>query len=268
MQARGDVGQLLDTIADLREKVARHPMYGRIRTLEDLRVFMGLHVFAVWDFMSLLKGLQRSVTCQTLPWRPVGDAQTRRLVNEIVMEEESDVVDGEATGHFELYLRAMDEIGGDTGVIRRLIALVAEDVPLEQALVGAGVPAAAASFVRATFSFIDIDRPHVTASAFTFGREDSIPSMFRNITGMVSQHGERTATLLTYLERHCQLDEEDHGPKAVEMVRRLCNGDPGRWAEATETAKRALEARIELWDAIASALPVRSAESVLELAAD
>jgi Txe/YoeB family toxin of Txe-Axe toxin-antitoxin module len=32
-----------------------------IQSISDLRIFMKHHVFAVWDFMSLLKNIQRNI---------------------------------------------------------------------------------------------------------------------------------------------------------------------------------------------------------------
>ena len=76
---------------------------------------MEYHVYAVWDFMSLLKALQIELTCTTLPWKPVGDTKIRRLINSIVLEEESDVdADGNPSSHYEMYLDAMIECGADT----------------------------------------------------------------------------------------------------------------------------------------------------------
>ena len=57
-------------LAPLRRQVAGHPLYARVRTIEDVRIFMQSHVFAVWDFMSLLKALQRTLTCVDVPWTP------------------------------------------------------------------------------------------------------------------------------------------------------------------------------------------------------
>lgn len=68
------------------------------------------HIYAVWDFMSLLKALQRHLTCVDVPWVQVGGSQARRLVNSIVLDEESDLETGPVS-HYELYLSAMEEIG-------------------------------------------------------------------------------------------------------------------------------------------------------------
>ena len=109
-------------IAADRRALLEHPLYGRLQTLSHLAVFMEHHVFAVWDFMSLLKALQVRLTCASVPWLPQGNAQVRRLVNEIVLGEESDALpSGGATSHFELYLQAMQEAGADTSQMNQFI---------------------------------------------------------------------------------------------------------------------------------------------------
>ncbi|RZK62740.1 MAG: DUF3050 domain-containing protein [Hymenobacter sp.] len=233
-----------------------HPMYRRIQSLRDLRTFMEYHVFAVWDFMSLLKALQRDLTCTTLPWVPVGSPATRRLINEIVLEEETDVdPEGQATSHFELYLRAMREAGADTAPAERLLAALAGGASVPAALAAADAPVAVQEFVKHTFGVVASGEPHLVAAAFTFGREDVIPDMFRNL---VADLGERfpdqLGTFTYYLNRHIELDEDNHAPLAQQMVRDLCGTDPQRWQQAADIAAQGMAARVALWDGIAAAL--------------
>ena len=251
MNSQDRVSKLLVHITPLRTQLANHEMYRRLGSIDDMRVFMGSHVFAVWDFMSLLKSLQRCLTCVELPWIPLGRASTRRLINEIVLEEESDSINGVVTGHFELYIEAMNQIGADTRPITRLLHELAS-VPLNEAIACCGAPAGAVAFMRSTFSFIDTGKPHVISAAFTFGREDSIPAMFRMISNAVQLYPESMTLLSTYLIRHLQLDEEDHAPKAIEMLCDLCGDDDVKWDEAASAAYLALEARLRFWTAIAS----------------
>src|ERR1700760_2966336 len=105
-------------IEPLRKQLIEHPLYKHINSLNELSVFMEHHVFAVWDFMSLLKALQQKLTCTTLPWMPAGNANTRYLINEIVTGEESDIDEyGNRTSHFELYLKAMAQAGASAEAI-------------------------------------------------------------------------------------------------------------------------------------------------------
>ena len=75
---------------ELVDRLISHSLYAELRDEESLRIFMRSHVFCVWDFQSLLKALQRLVTCVEVPWLPTADPEARRLVNEIVLDEESD----------------------------------------------------------------------------------------------------------------------------------------------------------------------------------
>jgi hypothetical protein len=239
-----------------RQRMVSHPMYSRIQSLADLRTFMEYHVFAVWDFMSLLKALQRDLTCTTLPWVPVGSPATRRLINEIVLEEETDLdPEGRATSHFELYLRAMREASADTAPAERLLAALADGASVPAALAAADAPPAVQDFVRHTFSVVASGQPHLVAAAFTFGREDVIPDMFRNLVAdLGARFPDQLGTFIYYLNRHIELDEDNHAPLAQQMVRDLCGADPARWQQATEVAAQGMAARVALWDGIAAAL--------------
>ena len=248
-------------LGDLRQKLLTHPIYKLVDSPERLRRFMEHHVFAVWDFQSLLVALQQKLTCTTLPWIPTPDREARRLVNEIVLDEESDELpDGTHASHFELYLDAMRQAGADTGPIESLLTLLAVGIPLDRALDEARVPAAAAAFVRSSFAIIASGPAHRIVAAFTYGREDVIPEMFRPLVASLAVHDPHSwERLRFYLERHIEADDEKHGPMCRRIVASLCGDDAGKWADASATARGSLEARIDLWDAM---LPeMKSAES-------
>ncbi|MHC5538945.1 DUF3050 domain-containing protein, partial [Singulisphaera rosea] len=115
------IDRIRTRIAPLRDALLAHPVYAGIDDIDGLRRFMEHHVFAVWDFMSLLKALQRRVCCVDVPWTPPANPAACRLVNQIVLGEESDEdEEGRPSGHFELYRRAMQLCGAETGPIDRL----------------------------------------------------------------------------------------------------------------------------------------------------
>ena len=241
-------GLLLALIDPLRAKLREHPLYSSITSLDALRIFMESHVYAVWDFMSLLKTLQRSLTCVEVPWRPTEDATARRLINEIVLGEESDLYEGRALSHFELYLHAMQSCGADTAGAAELVRAVEGGQVLEDALRSA--PEESRAFVEATFAMIATSQTHRIAAAFTFGREDLIPDIFSAfIREMDERLPGRIAPFRYYLERHIEMDGDEHGPMALEMLRHLCRSKQA-WAEAADSASRALEARLAFWDGI------------------
>lgn len=113
-------------IEPARKEVTAHPIYQRIESRADMAVFMEHHVFAVWDFMSLLKSLQRDLTCVDVPWVPRGSEVSRRLINDIVLVEESDELNGGFTSHFELYRSGMGEAGADTSRLDTFLGLIGE----------------------------------------------------------------------------------------------------------------------------------------------
>ena len=251
----GSVEEIEARLAPLQARLAAHLLYARIRSLGDLRTFMQSHVFAVWDFMSLLKTLQRKLTCVEAPWAPTPFPASRRFINEIVLGEESDEYDGRPVSHFEIYLEAMEGVGADTSVIRRVAAW--PPVALD-ALRLEGVPAAARQFMDATFRVIREGSPAAQAAAFCFGREDAIPSMFRSLVRSLNRElGGNLDAFVWYLERHIEVDGEDHGPLALRMVADLCGEDARLWDEAAMAAEEALRARIALWDGVLAEIDSR-----------
>lgn len=241
---------------DLVGQLDRHPLYARVCTADDLRVFMHHHVFCVWDFMTLLKTLQRSLTCVEVPWLPTADPLARRLLNEIVLEEESDA-DGRGgyLSHFELYLAAMQDCGADTGPIQRFLSALRDGLPVPEALTHTAVPDGVCEFVRGTLAFATAGRPHEVCAAFAYGREDVIPNMFRQLVArLATQDPHRFDRFGYYLERHIHADGEKHGPLARQLTARLYGADPVKSREAEAAARQALAARLRLWDCIVERL--------------
>lgn len=246
-------------LAVTRNRLLSHPLYASLRTLDDVRVFMAHHVFAVWDFMSLLKTLQHGLTGLAVPWRPVGDPTVRRFVNELVLGEESDVDPrGGSISHFELYLDAMREAGADVGPITRLIGALQDGASLDHAFTRAQAPPSAETFVRHTFRIIDAGALHRIAAAFTLGREDVIPGMFVALVAELDRrHPGRLGLFRAYLDRHIVLDTDEHGPIARRMLAQTCADDPDRHAEAELVGVDVLRARIALWDGTLAAVRER-----------
>jgi hypothetical protein len=241
-------------IAPARATVTQHPIYRGLRTERDLITFMEHHVYAVWDFMSLLKSLQRRLTCVDIPWVPSGPVTARRLINDIVLVEESDELGDGFTSHFELYRAGMAEAGADTGPIDRLLALLGVGTNVVDALRVAGAPEPSVDFVATTFDLIENSPVHYQAAAFAFGREDLIPEMFDQVLAI--NDDDRLRTFRDYLARHIEVDGEEHTPMAMQMVADLCGDDDRAWRESAQAAKRVLEARAKLWDGIMAALAV------------
>lgn len=239
-------------IAPAREALLDHPLYQNLLSLNDLRLFAQHHVFAVWDFMSLLKSLQIQLTCTATPWMPVGDAATRYLINEIVLGEESDVdQNGNHTSHFELYLKAMHEMGAPVERLTRFLTALEHGMELADALHHATVPAGIQQFVQNTFFTIRQLPVSAQAAVFTFGREDLIPDMFvQMVRSMKTNFPGKVEVFEYYLERHIEIDGGHHAHLAQRMTEMLCGTDEALWKQAETAATLALESRKKLWDGI------------------
>ena len=236
-------------ISTLTTQLRTHPLYAAVQTPAALRIFAEHHVFAVWDFMSLLKSLQQALTCVAVPWTPAPSGRIARLINEIVLGEESDLLPGGGYGsHFELYLGAMREIGASTASIEAFLRLLSEGVSLPQALAGSSAPPPVVPFVEATFGIIAEGRTHAIAAAFALGREDLVPQMFTSVASASAFLRDTHPQFFYYLDRHIELDGDSHGPLAQEMLDSLCARMPERHAEAEHAVVRALTARLTLWD--------------------
>lgn len=246
------IKSLEERLQPLRKELKNHVLYSQLASVEDIRVFMEQHVFAVWDFMSLLKELQVQITCVRIPWIPKKNGKLVRFINEITLDEESDFDnEGVVKSHFEMYLDAMKAAGASTNQVEVFLRKVESALPLEMALESVNATSYVSDFVNFTFSIVNTKEAHKIAAAFTFGREDVIPDMFLSIISNASkEENMRFDKFRYYLQRHIELDGDDHGPLALQMIEELCGNDTQKWKEVTEVAENALQQRIALWSGI------------------
>lgn len=249
----------LATLADLRTQLEQHPVFETLADIHDLRRFMRAHVFAVWDFMSLLKRLQRDLTCVQVPWLPPRDRVAAHLINEIVLGEESDVgPDGAPASHLDLYLDAMREVGADTAQFEQFLALVGDGMEALDALHTVGAPAHVRVFVSHTLKVARQDGTLAVMTNFFHGRENVIPQMFTALLRRWRIDEAAAPMFVFYLKRHIEVDGESHGPMAQQIIDRAVGEDPQRRGEVLRAAIESVRARLALWDGVQVALEERA----------
>ena len=243
---------VIEHLKKSQDKLVNHPIYDNIKNIDDLKIFMENHVYAVWDFMSLLKGLQTNLTCVKNPWIPVENTEAARFINEIVLEEETDEIQSHnVTSHFELYLDSMKEIGANTNEIYTFIDAIKSSKNYRETINQYNISGEIKDFLNFTFDIVDSKEVHKIAAAFTFGRENVIPDMFIEIVkGLNKENSSIADKFVFYLERHIELDGDDHGPIALKMIENLCGNDPNKWEDVKKIAKKSVEMRIKLWSHI------------------
>ena len=243
----------LSQIEPISKRLEAHSVFSKLNTLDELRVFMEHHVFAVWDFMSLLKRLQEIYVPHGSPWVPQSEGNVVRFINEIVMEEESDQAynsDGKRyASHFEIYLDAMKEVGASTDSINYFLSEVRTS-GLEKALNLSCVPSPSREFMNHTFELIDQGKGHEIAASFSIGRESIVPVMFKRILELTKIGVNDAPVFHYYLERHAHLDGEHHGPMALKLLDDLCANEPEKENEVILQVQSSLNARIKLWDGV------------------
>lgn len=250
--------EILAATRDLRVRLLDHPIYNQIRDLPSLRIFMKHHVFAVLDFMWLLKRLQRDLCCLNFPWLPPADRQLSRFINEIVLGEESDE-DGQGghCSHFEIYLQAMSDVQVDTEQISAFVDRLHNNVEVGVAAEIVNAPASVKRFVDFNHHAAANGTTAEVAAVFCFGREDIIPEMFQRLLETCIASSLPAPRLSYYIRRHIELDGDHHGPLTRSMVDRLCTS-PDKLQAAIRMSRQAIELRIALWDGVLEELTKES----------
>ncbi len=229
-------------IAEHHNKLVKHPVYSSLKTLADIRKFMELHVYAVWDFMSLLKSIQNKVTCTQVPWTPSHySAEVVRMINEIVLGEESDMDQfGNPCSHFDLYIKAMEEVGANTAAIKDFINTLDMEI----------IPVGAREFVDYNLDLALNGRLEEVAASFFYGREKLLPDVFEQIVSVLKKENLDCPTLIYYFDRHIEVDGESHGPLAMKCLKEICGDNETKILRAQYAGVQALRMREKMWDAV------------------
>lgn len=222
-------------------------------THAELKVFMSYHVYAVWDFMSIVKCLQNHTCPSTFPWKPNKYTKNgiAHLINEIIYSEESDVDEaGNYFSHFDLYIMAMDDVGADTSAIKNFIANITTPLKRLENNSDINIPIESKDFVNNTFECLSLNNFANTAAIFTYGRETTIPDMFSKILNKINKNQPEFAKLRLYIKRHIDIDSSRHGPLSLKLFEYAYNNNQDKYDEAIKFAIKSIDKRINLWDGV------------------
>jgi len=245
------MNSITQNLEPLKNRLRNHSLYSKIKDVDDLKIFSNAHVYAVWDFMSLLKFLQINLTSISIPWFPSKNTTTAKLINEIVAGEETDEdQEGQPVSHFEMYIDSIEEFGLNTSEIINNLNTLNNIETIDKDIEKLNIKSYVKDFLKFTFSVIKRGKIHEVASVFTFGREDLIPDMFIPLIEGINSENNDLNKLIYYFKRHIEVDGDMHGPMSMEMLSYLCNNEPSKISESALIAEKALLARISLWDGI------------------
>ena len=245
------MNSITQNLEPLKNRLRNHSLYSKIKDVDDLNIFSNAHVYAVWDFMSLLKFLQINLTSISIPWFPSKNTTTAKLINEIVAGEETDEdQEGQPVSHFEMYIDSIEEFGLNTSEIINNLNTLNNIETIDKDIEKLDIKSYVKDFLKFTFSVIKRGKIHEVASVFTFGREDLIPDMFIPLIEGINSENNDLNKLIYYFKRHIEVDGDMHGPMSMEMLSYLCNNDPSKISESALIAEKAILARISLWDGI------------------
>ena len=252
------MNSITQNLEPLKNRLRNHSLYSKIKDVDDLKIFSNAHVYAVWDFMSLLKFLQINLTSISIPWFPSKNTTTAKLINEIVAGEETDEdQEGQPVSHFEMYIDSIEEFGLDTSEIIKNLNTLNNIETIDKDIDKLDIKSYVKDFLKFTFSVIKRGKIHEVASVFTFGREDLIPDLFIPLIEGINSENNDLNKLIYYFKRHIEVDGDMHGPMSMEMLSYLCDNDQTKISESALIAEKALLARISLWDGIENEIKIK-----------
>ena len=224
------MNSITQNLEPLKNRLRNHSLYSKIKDVDDLNIFSNAHVYAVWDFMSLLKFLQINLTSISIPWFPSKNTTTAKLINEIVAGEETDEDQkGQPVSHFEMYIDSIEEFGLDTSEIIKNLNTLNNIETIDKDIDKLDIKSYVKDFLKFTFSVIKRGKIHEVASVFTFGREDLIPDLFIPLIEGINSENNDLNKLIYYFKRHIEVDGDMHGPMSMEMLSYLCDNDQTKY---------------------------------------
>jgi hypothetical protein len=248
--------RILQKVLPAQDKILNHQVYKEIENLDDLNLFLEYHVFFVWDQMSSLKAMQKDLTCMNVPWVPKRSPQTRKYINELVLNAEgNDLISETVLSEYESYLELMRESDADSSSIERLEKSINRGENFKDLLDHLDMPKVVKSYLDFTYKTIESKDAHKIAANFVFGKQSLIPHRLVKLLNELNKKFPVDLSLqIKYFESKVMKETGKIEDVAKKIFEELCGHDEEKWDDVAEVAERTLERRLQLWDDIKNAI--------------
>ena len=249
--------QFQNSIAPFNSKLINHKIYGQISDMRKTKIFMESHVFSVWEYLTMLKALQRELATRDISFLHENVPDLPYLINQIVLNEEIEEESrGEylsAMGLYQLYINSMDEIGADSNPIKYFVDCIKVNKNWNNTIRDTitrfdNIPIQTYEYLNYNLKMIELSEIHELAGIFFFGRED-INSKFILLIKSNIEHEKSLSNLKNIIKRHVDDDSKNKNPILGEYINNiLCKDDDKKWKKVEISVIEAIKKRIELWD--------------------
>ena len=231
--------KLIKLIEAKTQKLSHHEVYSKVTSRAQISCFMSYHIFAVWNFIKLLKSLQIKTSIALRSQALECSGETRDLIGKIVFAEESELYPyGQPTEYFAVYLGAISELEVNSNFLWTFLTSKHSLQSLKpgiQELVGYNLTLAETGTIGEI------------AAAFFCGREPVSYQLFTSIIKILKQDGKECPNLINYTEKLNQENSRQVGTLVLKLLDYFCKDETDK-VFALQAGLEALNLREQLWN--------------------
>ncbi|CAG9319831.1 unnamed protein product [Blepharisma stoltei] len=217
----------------------------KLESLPATRVYMKNFIYQAWAVISTLKALRSKLSPSTVPWYPPEDENSVRYINEILLDEETDVAGQpqQYSSHYNLFIKAMREANGFSEPMETLVTDLRQGMAWDKAFIK-NKDQYKHIISPSTFKYVENEIGiamngdlHQIAGFFFLGREETVPDLFSGFVKSLNEKEVNAPLFKSYIQRHIDLDGDLHAPLGEKITQRVCKEDPKMWKEVYEAGK-------------------------------